>query len=162
MIKYMGIILISGAISMLGAHKASLVRRDMHIQKAMLEFIMFIKTSIENGAGPLSEIYRMFGNKTLEKTDFIYALKNSGSDAFSYAFERISTHFPEKLSVLYTALGESLGKSRFAHTECEILERYIQQIRSVQDSLSAENESKIQLYKHLGVLAGILAALILI
>ena len=63
---------------------------------------------------------------------------------------------------IYLNLAGILGKSRSGKTEAENLSRYLAEIEKEEEKLIKSDESKIVLYRKLGILAGILAALIFI
>ena len=57
MVKYIGILLVSGAISLYGAHLAAVRTEKAKMRGELLELLARIKHGIENGALPLADIY---------------------------------------------------------------------------------------------------------
>lgn len=162
MIKYAGIILLSGAISMYGAHLSLAVKEKAEMRTALLELVIRIKNEIEIGAVPMNDIFSLYENKYLEKIGFLSALKSGKPNAFSDAVDTVRSILPESLAKLYVNLAESLGKSRFKTAESEMLARYISQIEAEEKRLAENDLSKIELYRKLGILCGLMTALILV
>ncbi len=161
-IKYAGIILVSGGISMIGYHKAHKIKENIMTRKALYELVLYIKSCIEEASMPLFHIYALFENKHLEKIGFTEILKVGSTSSFKSALNNAQLYIPDSLMKIYLSLAESLGKSRSAKNESELLSRYIKSIEKEEEKLIKDDETKIQLYKKLGVLTGLLAALILV
>ena len=159
MIKLAGIILVSGAISLASSHKASLIKNNIRIRKELYEFVLHIKGCIETSSTELSEIYRTYTSETLQKTGFLQILSEADGNSFEYALKNSSLFLPGALFSIYLNLAGILGKSRSGKTEAENLSRYLAEIEKEEEKLIKSDESKIVLYRKLGILAGILAAL---
>ena len=162
MLKIIGILLVSGAISLHGAHLSVLRRQNAALRAELLELLVRIKNGIENGGLPLTDIYAGFNGKITEKRGFCRILKSGVPDAFARAFEEVRASLPEDCAKLYTALSVTLGKSGFRKAECEALTRAIADITVLEKKYAAQDEAKCVLYRKLGVLCGLLAALILL
>ena len=162
MLKFAGIILVSGAVSLMGANKASAIKENISARRELLGLLIHIKRSIEHTSTPLNIIYGTFESKALERCGFSELLKSGRTDAFKDALCSSRLVLPEKTAVLYKEIAENIGRSCFKKKELDVLERYIPQISAVDDELEKEDLSKIKLYRKLGILFGILAAVILI
>lgn len=162
MMKYAGIILLSGAISMYGAYLSNRVKEETAVRKALFDLLLHIKCCVENGALPLDEIYKSFDSKILEKTGFIAKLKGGKSDAFYIALTQSGIRVSEEIRELYLQTAQTVGKSRFRAEEAEQLSRYISLIQMREASVMKKDEARQELYKKLGVLCGLLAALLLV
>lgn len=162
MLKLTGIILISGAISMYGAYLSGNVKKSRAFRKGLAELLIHIKNGIDNGGIPLTEIYASFSCKALEKCEFLSVLKDGKSESFSRALKKCEIKLAPEVSEIYERLSKELGKSSSGKSESEKLARAIALAEKEEKKLDAEDSSKIELYSKLGVLCGILAALLLI
>lgn len=162
MLKIIGILLVSGAISLYGAHLSAVRRQNAALRAELLELLVRIKNGIENGGLPLTDIYAGFNGKITEKRGFCRVLKSGVPDAFARALDEVRAFLPEEYIKIYTALAENLGKSGFRKAECEALTRAIADITVLEKKYAAQDEAKCVLYRKLGVLCGLLAALILL
>ena len=162
MLKIIGILLVSGAISLYGAHLSILRRQNAALRAELLELLVRIKNGIENGGLPLADIYAGFNGGITEKRGFCRVLKSGVPDAFARALDEVRAFLPEEYIKIYTALAENLGKSGFRKAECEALTRAIADITVLEKKYAAQDEAKCVLYRKLGVLCGLLAALILL
>lgn len=162
MLKYIGILLVSGAISLYGAHLSVLRRQNAALRAELLELLVRIKNGIENGGLPLADIYAGFNGGITEKRGFCRVLKSGVPDAFARALDEVRAFLPEEYIKIYTALAENLGKSGFRKAECEALTRAIADLSALEKKYAAKDDAKCVLYRKLGVLCGLLAALILL
>lgn len=162
MLKLIGITLVSVAISMYGAYLSSRIKDRKNVRSALLELLVHIKTSIETTCLPLEEIYKSFSNKILEKIGFTKELCSGKNDSFLSAIHIADSYLNKKLTELYSALSFSLGKSYSGNTEVQKLAGYILLIEEECKKLSKEDDSKIELYRRLGLLCGLFAAVILL
>ena len=162
MLKIIGILLVSGAISLYGAHLSVLRRQNAALRAELLELLVRIKNGIENGGLPLADIYAGFNGGITEKRGFCRVLKSGVPDAFARALDEVRAFLPEEYIKIYTALAENLGKSGFRKAECEALTRAIADLSALEKKYAAKDDAKCVLYRKLGVLCGLLAALILL
>lgn len=162
MLKLAGILLVSAAISMAGCYKAGRIKYNMNTRKELYELVLHLKNCIESSSMELSEIFRTCTGENLLKSGFIQKLQNSGESTFSDALKTTELNLPEQLFEIYLKLSKTIGKSRSAKTETETISRFLTEIENAEKKLAQNDESRIVLYKKLGVLTGILAALILI
>lgn len=162
MLKYAGIVLISGAISLYGAHLSYRLRRAGQIRGALYELLLHIKNGIDNGALPLDDIYAGFYNKLLDECGFLTPLKSRTPGALANALTNSDLRLPAEMERLYASLAGQLGKSGFRKSESERLARYMALIGLEEEKLRKTEEVRQVLYRKLGLLCGLFAALILI
>ena len=162
MLKTIGIILVSCAISLYGAHLSGKMRRDAQRREGLYELLAHIKTCIDNGAPPLQDIFSSFRNEPLRACGFLETLQSGEPGAFPAALQHPELHLPPETARLYEAFAESLGKSGFRQTESELVARYMALIRPEEEKCKKAEEVRRVLYRKLGLLCGLLAALIFI
>jgi len=162
MIKYIGIILISGAISMYGAYLSYRVRTSAMQRKALLELMIYIKTGVENGPVKLCDIYASFDNKHLEDCGFIKLLHSPSPGSLEKALSESRIRIPENIKSLYIDFSKSIGMSSYKRDAISICERFTGLIKAEEAKISEKEEKKEQLYRKLGLLCGLLSALLLI
>ena len=162
MLKYIGILLISGAISLFGAHLAAVRAGNARMRGELLGLLERIQNGIDNGALPLADIYAGFHGDILEKRGFCKALKSGTPDALSEALTLIAGDLPKECAETYFSFAASLGKSGFRKTESELVTRFKTNLSALEQTYVAEDTSKCVLYRKLGILCGLFAALILL
>lgn len=162
MAKYLGIILVSGAISLYGAYLSGKIQEQIALRKALYDLLLHIKCCIDNGALPLPQIYSLFKNPVLEKYGILEYLKRAGTDGIKAALNESTVKIDENIKSLYVQLSDTLGKSAFRTTESETLSRYISLIEIEEQKLIKNDQAKKELYKKLGILCGLMAALVLV
>ena len=121
-----------------------------------------IQNGIENGGLPLADIYNGFEAEQLEKRGFCQILKSGKPEALAQAVEAIRAYLPEECASCYGTLAKTLGKSASRKTESTVLARYIGEISALEKKYAVEDEAKCVLYRKLGILCGLFAALILL
>lgn len=162
MIKYAGIILLSGAVSMYGAYLSLKVKENIKLRQALLELIIHIRSHVEASAEPIYDIFAIYESRQLEKAGVLAVLKSTEHNAFGKAIDGIYDTLPERIAILYATLASELGKSKSRTSEVEMLTRYISDIKAEEERLKRDDFAKTELYKRLGILCGLLLALILI
>ncbi len=162
MLKYAGIIIISGAISMYGAYLSSRIIQQKRIRAALLELLVYIKSNIENAALPLETIYKNFSDKHLDKCGFTEKLQSARPDALLYALESTDIISGKRIKDLYTCIAKDIGTSPFRKVEADKLSAAISLIRSETEKLDKNDDSKSELYRRLGILSGLLSAILLL
>jgi len=161
MLKITGIILISAGITMAGCYKAHKVKEGILTRKALYGLILHIKSKIESSAARLPEIYSSYDSAFLNKTGFTIHLKKGEIDAFSKALDCTPLNLPLSLLKTYKELASKLGKSRSVTEEARLLDDYACEIRAEEEKIIKNDEAKLVLYRKLGIIAGLLAALLL-
>lgn len=162
MLKYVGIIIVSGAVSLYGAYLSSGIIQRKKTRAALLELLIYIKSNIENAALPLETIYKNFSDKYLEKSGFIEKLRSGRPDALYYALENTDIVFDEGIMELYMGVAKNIGTSAFKDVEAEKLKSTIPLIKAQTEKLDKYDDSKSELYKKLGILAGLFLAILLL
>ena len=159
MIKITGIILISSAISACGAYLSAKITQRKKFRKALFELLLYIKTCIENGNLPLNRIYENFYDSDAEKYGFLTVLRKSG---LKDALISVKDELPEELYELYLSFSESAGKSLYSSSESALCARYVELIKEKEKKIAEKEAVKQLLFRRLGILCGLLAALLLI
>ena len=122
MIKYVGIILVSGALSMYGSLIANKVLNTGKQRRAIIELLYCIKNGVAFGKVPLENIFASFENPILEKCGFLVLLKSKYPDALVKACKDLGQtyhagvvqckdafygqHEPERMPVSYELLNK--------------------------------------------------------
>ena len=147
---------------MYGAYLAGRLGKNRALREALYELLIHIKAGIDYGAAPLSDIFASFHNELLNSVGFTPILKDGSHDAFRKAIESEVIKLPNEISKLYESLAASLGKSGLSKVESELVARYMSLISTEEDKLTKKEQVKQVLYRRLGLLCGLFAALLLI
>ena len=162
MLKLIGIILLSGAVSMYGAFAASNISTAGRQRKAVISLMYAVKNGIEYGGTALDEIFANFESTELEKCGFLKMLQEKVPCALENALKSQGLLIGDREKALFTEFAVKCGKSPFADGEKKLCERYIALAENLDASLSADEKAKCELYRRLGVLCGLFSALILL
>ena len=119
-----------------------------------------IKNGIEYGGAPLDEIFGVFHSPELEACGFEEILKSRVPDALEKAMNCNGLIIGKKESDLFCEFASKCGKSGFSENERKLCERYTALAEALDKSLCAEEATRCELYRRLGVLCGLLFALI--
>lgn len=161
MMRIFGIILISVSISLYGSFLSHNLKKAANQRKALLELLMLAKSAFANGIA-LSKVFDSFSNAELEKCGFLSVLKSGCEKPFSKAISESGILLSPKLKELYLELGENMGTSPFSSNESDKLSFYLERIKLEEAKMSENEEARRVLYNKMGVLAGVLAALLLL
>ncbi len=159
MLKITGIILLSSAISACGAYMSSKITQKRNFRKSLFELLIYVKVCIDNGALPLDRIYENFYDVRAEKNGFLRALRQSGLEC---ALISVKDELPDEIYELYLSFAQSLGKSLYTSSESALCARYTELIKEKEKNYEQKEAVKQLLFKRLGILCGLLAALLLI
>ncbi len=162
MIKYIGIILTSGAISMCGAFASCKIKSTSYQRKGLIELLYAIKSGIEYGGTALEEIYSHFENTALEKCGFIGILRQGQSNALENALNCTGLLLSDSDKALFFEFAKKCGKGFYAGNEKQLCSRYIALCELLDKKCSADENTKCMLYRRLGILCGLLFAVILL
>lgn len=162
MIKYVGIILVSGAFSMYGSLMANKILSIGKQRRAIIELLYCIKNGVTFGKIPLDRIYDSFQSEVLSKCGFIQILKSKYPDALIRAFECPGLLLPDNEKSLLYAFACECGKSPFYENEASLCQRYIEIFEIKEKQQSTDEKNKANLYSRLGLLCGLVCAIILI
>ena len=160
MIKYAGIIVISCAISLFGAIKASEVNQKTKLRAEILRLICHIEAGIKYGSFHLSEIFGSFKSDLLEKNGFMTEIRSGCTDTgkiIESTLSALSTEEKTKLSQFFS----QLGKSYCREEEISLCKYYISSLKSIYEANEKKDKAKAVLYKKLGIICALLTAIIL-
>ncbi len=161
MIKIVSIIFVSSAVSLYGMFAASSIRKAANQRKGLIELLYAIKSGIEYTGEDLCEIYRTFNNTYLEECGFCTILKSNSADSLRLALESGCLKIGETEKVLFYEFSKKCGRSAFATSEKQLCDRYIALSEALDKKLSVKENSKCELYRRLGVLCGLLTAILM-
>lgn len=162
MIKYVGIILVSGALSMYGSLIANKVLNTGKQRRAIIELLYCIKNGVAFGKVPLENIFASFESPILEKCGFLVLLKSKYPDALVKACNCENLCLPHDEKNLLCSFASECGKSAFYENEALLCQRYIEIFEQKEKALHTEETNKAHLYSRLGILLGLVLALMLI
>ncbi len=162
MMKYIGIILVSCSVSMYGAVMANKIKNIGKQRRAIIELLYTIRNSIEFGCVSLDKTFSSFHNDVLDKCGFTKILSSPYPDALSRAFESDCIILPENERLLLQAFAKECGKSAFSQNETKLCTRYINLMERNETEMLKIEKNKSALYSKLGILCGLLTAIILI
>lgn len=162
LLKYAGIALVFCGTTVSGYMRAKKIKEQIMIRKALYSLSIHIKSGISRDGLTLKDIYSSFYSPVLEKTGFLYVLKSNRENPLYDALEIIRTSLPEELYEIYAEFSQNLGKSRSGECEVQLISRFIDATEKREEKYMKKDETEIQLCKKLGVLAGVLAAIVFI
>lgn len=159
-IKYLGILAISCAISVFGAIKASEIKHKSEARKEILHFLMHVETGIKYGSSSLAEIYDSFKSDLLDKCGFTNIIRQGPPYTFSVegSFSELSKEENSYLSEFFTKIGKSYSREE----EIKLCRYYISVFELFYEESKKNDKSKAVLYRKLGIICALLAAIILI
>lgn len=162
MLKYIGLILLSGGIGMYGAYLSSRLKKCGKQRKSIIELMYAIKNGVEYGGIPLDEVFNSFESDVLFSCGFMNMLRSKAPDCLYNAFMCEGLLLCEREKKLCLEFAKKCGKSGFSDSEAKLCSRYISLLEALDKESSEKEKSKSLLYTRLGILCGLFAALILI
>ena len=160
MIKYIGILILSCSLSVYGAILSDSLKQSHNLKKEITELLRNLERNILYGSKSCVEIIRECNLPLLTKSGFTDAF--SGCDNAELT---ISTYLSSLSANDRQMLGEffsRLGKSAFCEYELKNLRYYLDYFEKTLEDSEKNVNSKVILYKKIGLIAGILAAIIFI
>lgn len=166
MLKFSGLLLIILCGAGLGAGASVNLKRNTEICVCMRTFLSELGILIKYSGDTLFCLFNeIYNRQSMQKLEFLSALLDemSGGTDFPAAWiKAVSSDkkLPPVLSELLLSLGESLGTSG---TEGQLmsLERTQEELSAIYESLLEEYRRKGKLYRSIGLMGGITAALLL-
>ncbi len=158
MIKITGIIILSVGISMYGSILSLTVKERHIIICELLSLIKAIKNGIKYGSVPLEKIYNSTALPNLEKYGFLNAIKDGTlpCSAVNTHLQMLSHEDRDNLCEFF----QQIGKSSSTDAEITLCDRYIILFEQREKDSLKENLEKSVLYKKLGIVAALVAAII--
>ena len=161
-LKIAGTCLVVCGTTFSGYLRAKKIKEQIMLRKSLYKLLLHIKKGISGDGMGLKEIYSSFDSAFPEKTGFLDILKSDRENPLNDALETVRTYLPEELYNIYQEFSENLGKSRSGECEVQLILRYEDIILKKEESYIQKDETEIQLCKKLGLLAGIIAAIVFI
>ncbi len=162
MLKLFGILLVSSAITLYGLCRAKDLERQKKNRHALAALMLHLQNGISHGGLPQETLYASFHNEQLEKEGFCAILRNGEPGALTQALEQTKLGLSDNMRTHYLELAEGLGKSGFRAVESERLARFLGEIAVENEKSDKEDAARQMLYKRLGLLGALLAALLLL
>ena|GEM_PF-2725134 len=163
MLKIIGLIFVSSAVSFGGILMSESIREGTRQRSALLNLLYFIKSNIALGSLPLHEIYCRFEDKTLEEIGFIREMRKHTPDSLYRAFENTKgIKLTEKEKADYFSFASQIGRTGSVENEETLCLRYIEILGKVAESENSKDENRAKLFRRLGPVLGLFLAVILI
>ena len=160
MIKYIGIFILSCSISVYGVILSNSLKEKLALKKEITFLLRNIERNIIYKSKSCIETVRQCGLPLLEKSGFCKSF--SGCDS---AVTTTNTHLSaldDEDRKMLCEFFSRLGKSSLGEYELQNLRYYLDYFEKSLTESEKNINTKIMLYKKIGLLAGILAAIILI
>ena len=160
MFKYIGILLISVSVSAYGTVMSKNIKKATAVRQEICQLLKEIENGIRYGSRPVIETVRSINLPLLSASGFITALsdENLPQNAVNSYLGMISQQEKEKLYEFFS----KLGKSTYKEKELTLCSSCIVFFENILKQSLKESASKELLYKKIGIIGGILAAIILI
>lgn len=158
MLKYIGILILSLSVSAYGALLSKNLCDTHELRKEICSLIKNIEHGIRYGSKPTAEIISACKLKNLEKSGFITALlsgENEGAVIQSH-LKMLTDEEKERLTSFFT----NLGKSSYRESELDFCREYLEYFENFEKVSEKEVKEKSLLYKKIGIICGILTAII--
>lgn len=159
MLKYIGIFLISVSVSAYGAVLSRQLKDALAIRKEITVLLKSIEHGIKYGSKPISEILSGCTLHNLRKCGFIDALADNSIEFATETYLGILTQDERKKICDFF---NNLGRSSYREKELEYCKGFIEYFENCERSSEKEVAAKAVLYSKIGIICGILAAIILI
>lgn len=159
-IKYMGIILLSGSVSCFGVILSSRLKQVYRLRTEVISLLKDIERGIIHGRIPVSVILRDFPDGKLRQTGFcqrIMKLQNPYS-AVEESLAIFSDEDKKMLVGFFSQLGKS-GSSECERQNCRYIIDYFEKTQPVSEG---EITEKASLYRKISATFALLTAIILI
>lgn len=160
MLKYFGILLIFSGCSFAGFLLALKKKKDICYIEAMIEFIKYIKFKVIYFRSELCEIYDGFDNKFLGNCGYLQRLRKEGMEKVTKEYSGrffVREHEYEAL-ISFTM---SIGKSAWEN-QVEMCDKLIILLEKYYTELNEKYPNEKKLLSSLGIIAGLLFAVILL
>ena len=123
------------------------------------DFIKHVESCIRYGGTSLERIYCSYSSPLLDKYGFTMGLRNGYTkDLVKNTLFLLSESEQAKADEFL----KSLGKSRYREKETELCSYFCNMFEDMAKKLLKEDETKILLYKKLGLIAALMTAVIFI
>ena len=160
MIKILGLILVSGAVSAYGAYLSSQIRTANILRTEISDFLKHLYNGVKYTATSRERLFSGFSAKNLEKCGFlnILRLKNFSKQDFDESLYLLTAEEKNRLYDFFT----NFGRSGFCDKEALFCLEYREYFDDRIKSLKNQDDIRSVLYKKLGIIAALLTAIIFI
>ncbi len=160
MLKYIGIFILACSLSAYGVVMSSSLKAKNNLRKEILVLLKNIERSIKYGNTSVINIINECDLPYLNKCGFCKTFSgiHSAQAVVNSTLGELSTKDRENLVTYFS----NFGKSQFCEYELKNCRYYIDYFEKTQSDIEKDIAVKINLYKKLGLLTGILSAIILI
>ena len=160
MIKIIGILILSSSISVYGTLCSSALKEAIRLRYEIIQLLNSIQNGIRYGSVPIDRIINDRKFPLIEKSNF-YDLYNSGGnmqDIIGECFKSLSKEDKDMLLSFFT----TIGKTAYSEKEINLCFYYVDYFEKTQAEREKDTASKVLLYKKIGIVSGILCAIIFI
>ena len=160
MIRLLGALMIFVSCAAIGFSASSMYSKRVRQLEAFAQLISYIGAQIDGFLMPLERIYASFENRTLEECSFLTALREEGGVAAMQICRRslnLTQNEREELLRFFEGLGKHSAYEETRH--CTYFEK---RIKELAEAARGEYPSKSKVCRTLGVLLGLMLALVLL
>lgn len=160
MLKYIGIFILSLSVSAYGAVLSKQMKDTHELRSEITTLLRNIEHGIKYGSKPLSDILAECNLQRLGKSGFIYSLisEQNIKEAIDASLNGLTKEEKHKLYNFFTSIGKSTNSER----ELVLCRSYIEDFEAFEKKSLQEISTKATLYKKIGIICGIMAAIIFI
>lgn len=160
MLKYIGILILACSISAYGTFLSSSLKATYNLRKDIIQLLKDIERSIKYGNVPIIEAIKSCKHPNLQKSGFCNIF--SGCENAEFAINSTLYSLSEKDKEMLSNFFSRLGKSAYGEYELKNCRFFIEYFEKTQADSEKEITSKSLLYKKIGLIIGILSAIIFI
>ena len=160
MIRFLGALMIFAACTAVGFSASAMYLKRVRQLEAFVQLVSYIGAQIDGFLTPLERIYASFENRTLEECSFLVALRGQGGVAAMQICRR-SLNLTKNERGELLRFFEGLGQHS-AYEEARYCAYYERRIEELAKAARAEYPSKSRVCRTLGVLLGLMLALVLL
>ncbi len=160
MLKYAGITLLSASIAVFGLIKSSEIKKALAIRKDVIGLLYAIENALQFGGKTKDCIFKSFNCNTNELKAFLASMLD-GQNVHEYVKVHLCSLTDEDKKLL-SDFFINFGKSTKCESELESLRHFIAEFERIGKQTEKEQQGKILLYRKLGIIIALLAAVIFI
>ncbi|MBQ8759472.1 MAG: stage III sporulation protein AB [Clostridia bacterium] len=160
MLKYAGIFILASSLSAYGAHLSSSLKANYILRKEILQLLRDLERSIRYANTPIIEVIRSCRLPALMKSGFCDTF--NGCDNAEIAINSTLFCLSEKDREMLCAFFKRFGKSVYGEYELKNCNSLIEYFEKNLAESEKEVNTKSLLYKKIGLIVGILSAIIFI
>ena len=160
MIKYIGIILLSSSVCSYGFLMSKKLKQDHNVRNELTNLLRSIEHGIRYGSKPINQILSECNLPYLKKCGFITCLL-SGCDIRENTKSHLGMLTDEEKQRV-TEFFSLLGRTGNSESELIFCKGYIEYFENFEKISQEQVKSKSLLYRKIGIIFGILAAIIFI